>query len=230
MRFWTVYGGFFREFRRQFHTTGAILPSSRFLARALTSQMRQSRRPARILEVGPGTGAVTNQIVKALQPDDVFDAVEINEQFVKILQQRFDHEKLFRPHTDQINLIQGSVEELLGNHVYDFIISGLPLNNFACDHIRRIFQTFHRLLKPTGSLSYYEYTFVRQLKVPFVKRQERRRLLKVGRVLKRYIRNYEFQRERILINVPPATVRHLRFGTKVKTPTVLTPEPEMQIL
>ena len=39
-------------------TTGAILPSSRGLARAMTRPMRQAKGPRRILEVGPGTGAV----------------------------------------------------------------------------------------------------------------------------------------------------------------------------
>ena len=81
MRLWTDCGAFFRAFRRNFHTTGAILPSSRFLARAMTFDLKGPRRPARILEVGPGTGAVTREIVRHLQDDDRFDAVEINPSF-----------------------------------------------------------------------------------------------------------------------------------------------------
>src|SRR6266568_3044798 len=181
MRFWADCGAFFRAFRRNFHTTGAILPSSRFLARAMVSDLKGPRGPARILEVGPGTGAVTREIVRLLQDEDRLDAVE----------------------------------KLLGTAVYDFIISGLPLNNFAVSQVRMIFRTFNRLLKPGGTLSYYEYVLVRQLKTPFVGRQERRRLLKLGRVVERYIRNYQIGRKRILINVPPATVRRLRFKPAV---------------
>ena len=103
------------------------------------------------------------------------------------------------------------MEELLGEGVYDYIISGLPLNNFPVALVREIFGTYNRLLKPGGMLSYYEYTLVRQLKTPFVDRRERRRLFRVGRVMRGYIRNFQVRRERIFINVPPATVRHLRF-------------------
>ena len=37
------------------------------------------------------------------------------------------------------------------------------------------------------------------------------RLHCVGRVVGNYIESYQVRRERIFINVPPATVRHLRF-------------------
>jgi len=209
MRFWADCGAFFRAFRRNFHTTGAILPSSRFLARAMASDLRGPRQPARILEVGPGTGAVTREIVRLLLPDDRLDAVEINPQFVQHLHRRFREETLFRDRLDQIELIEGAVEQLIGSDVYDFIISGLPLNNFAVSQVRMIFRTFSRLLKPGGTLAYYEYVWVRQLKTPFVSRQERRRLFRVGRIVSRYIREYQVRHKRILINVPPATVRHL---------------------
>ncbi len=63
---------FFREFRQRFKTTGAIAPSSRFLASAMTGPMKKVLRradapPQRILEIGPGTGAVTRSIVKLLR-------------------------------------------------------------------------------------------------------------------------------------------------------------------
>ena len=219
MRFWADCGAFFRAFRRNFHTTGAILPSSRFLARAMASDLRGPRQPARILEVGPGTGAVTREIVRLLLPDDRLDAVEINPQFVQHLHRRFREETLFRDRLDQIELIEGAVEQLIGSDVYDFIISGLPLNNFAVSQVRMIFRTFSRLLKPGGTLAYYEYVWVRRLKAPFVGRQERGRLFKIGRVVSRYIRNYQVRHKRILINVPPATVRHLRLKPLAPQPT-----------
>src|SRR5437763_15158479 len=225
MRLWTDCGAFFRAFRRNFHTTGAILPSSRFLARAMTFDLKGPRRPARILEVGPGTGAVTREIVRHLQDEDRFDTVEINPTFVEHLRNRFEQEGLFRKRLDQIELIEGPVEELLGTAVYDFIISGLPLNNFAVSQVRTIFRTFNRLLKPGGTLSYYEYVFVRQLKTPFVGREERRRLLKIGRVVQRYIRDYQIGRKRILINVPPATVRRLRFKPALVASQLAAPVP-----
>jgi phospholipid N-methyltransferase len=210
MHIWVECGDFFREFRRHFLTTGAILPSSRFLARALVRPLRGVRAASRILEVGPGTGSVTREIARRMLPGDRLDAVEINGAFVEVLEGRLDGDKVFCHHRDQIEVIHAAVQDLVGDSVYDFIVSGLPLNNFPVAQVREIFATYHRLLKPGGMLSYYEYVLVRQLKTPFVGRRERRRLFRVGRVMRGYIRNFQVRRERIYINVPPATVRHLR--------------------
>jgi phospholipid N-methyltransferase len=210
MRIWAECGDFFREFRRHFRTTGAILPSSRFLARALVYQLRQPRKPCRILEVGPGTGSVTVEIARHMLADDRLDAVEINGQFVALLQKRVRDEAVFRPVREQIQIVHAALEDMIGDSVYDYIVSGLPLNNFPVAQVRRIFAAYNRLLKPGGTLTYYEYVLVRELKTPFVSRRERRRLFRVGRVVGGYIRNFQVRRERIFINVPPATVRHLR--------------------
>jgi phosphatidylethanolamine/phosphatidyl-N-methylethanolamine N-methyltransferase len=200
---WVECGKFFRECRQHFQTTGAILPSSRFLARALVRPLRGPRPAWRILEVGPGTGAVTREIARCMLPGDRLDAVEI--------ERRVRQERLFARCRDQIEVIHAAVQELLGEAIYDLIVSGLPLNNFPAHEVREIFATYNRLLKPGGMLTFYEYTLVRQLKSPFVDRRERRRLFRVGRVMRGYIRDYQIRRERIFINVPPATVRYLRF-------------------
>jgi phospholipid N-methyltransferase len=209
MRYWAECGKFIREFRRHGRTTGAVLPSSRFLARALVSELCKPRRPARILEVGPGTGSVTREIARHLLPDDRVDLVEINGQFVAHLQRRFDREWTFHSRRHQFQIIHAAVESLTGAETYDYIVSGLPLNNFPGAQVREIFKTYDRLLKPGGTLTYYEYVLARQLKSPFVNRRERRRLYRVGRVMGGYIRSYQIRRERIFINVPPAIVRHL---------------------
>jgi phospholipid N-methyltransferase len=209
MRYLAECGDFLRECRRHFQHTGAILPSSRFLARALVSELRKSRGPARILEVGPGTGSVTREILRQLLPGDRLDAVEINGYFVTRLEQRFAEEPVFQRCRDQVRIIHGAVEDVPGEGVYDFIVSGLPLNNFSVELVRNIFRVYDRLLRPGGILTYYEYVFIRALKTPFANRRERRRLYRVGRVVNNYIRNYQIRRERIFINVPPATVRHL---------------------
>ena len=70
---------FLKQFGQQFETTGSLIPSSRFLAKAITRFLaNRTRHPVRVLECGPGTGAFTSQIVQHLQPGDVFDLVELN--------------------------------------------------------------------------------------------------------------------------------------------------------
>jgi phospholipid N-methyltransferase len=177
----------------------------------LVRQLRGPRAACRILEVGPGTGSVTREIVRRMLPGDRLDAVEINGFFVDLLERRVARERVFGARRDQVEIIHAAVQDLLGEAVYDYIVSGLPLNNFPAHQVRDIFATYSRLLKPGGTLTFYEYVLVRQLKTPFVDRRERRRLFRVGRVMRGYIRDYQIRRERIFINVPPATVRHLRF-------------------
>jgi phosphatidylethanolamine/phosphatidyl-N-methylethanolamine N-methyltransferase len=216
MRYWIECGNFFRETRRHFSDTGALLPSSRFLARALASELGKPRNikgapptSCRILEVGPGTGSVTREILRHMQPGDRLDAVELNSRFVALLKRRFAKEWLFHFHREQVKVIHSAVQDLPGEAVYDFIVSGLPLNNFPVAQVREIFRVYRRLLKPGGTLTYYEYVLIRQLKTPFVNRRERRRLYRVGRVVGEYIRDYQIRRQKVLINVPPAIVRHL---------------------
>src|SRR5687767_3485932 len=88
---------FFREFRRHFEITGAITPSSRWLAGALARYVADGARPRRILEVGPGTGAVTRQIVAAMRSEDRLDLVELNDAFVELLRGQFDGDPHFAP-------------------------------------------------------------------------------------------------------------------------------------
>jgi len=229
MRYFDDCGHFLRECRRHFRNTGAILPSSRFLARALASEIAKPRGPARILEVGPGTGSVTRQILRRMRFDDQLDAVEINANFLVRLKQSLQNDWAYHRLRDRVRLIHSAVQELPGEGLYDFIVSGLPLNNFPVEMVRTIFRTYWRLLKPGGILTYYEYQFIRHLKTPFANRRERRRLYRVGRVVGGYIRNYQIRHEPIFINVPPAMVRHLRLKpaslpSGLVSPVVLTPE------
>jgi phospholipid N-methyltransferase len=211
MQYWAECTNFFREYRRHFRSTGAPLPSSRFLARALTSELRRLRAPGRILEVGPGTGSVTAEVLQHMLPGDHLDAVELNGHFVALLQRRFDQEWDFRARRSQVRIIHAAVQDLKPEAGgYDYIISGLPLNGFSVSLVREIFRTYGRLLKPGGTLSYYEYVLIRHIQTPFVNRRERRRLFGVGRVVGNYIRSCQVRREKVLMNVPPAIVRHLR--------------------
>lgn len=209
MSYWRECTVFFGEFRRRFRETGSILPSSRFLADAMVAEMRKMPPPRRILEVGPGTGPVTAAILRCLDADDQLDIVEINGEFIRLLEERFATEPLFQAHRRQANLIHRGVEQLEGCDLYDAIISGLPLNNFPADLVRMIFRNLRRLIKPNGVLTYFEYTLIRQLKSPLVGRSERARLARVGRVVGTYIKRSQVRSAQVLCNMPPATVRHL---------------------
>jgi phosphatidylethanolamine/phosphatidyl-N-methylethanolamine N-methyltransferase len=213
MRYLSECREFFQQFRRQYHNTGSVLPSSRSLARALVSELRKHARPARILEVGPGSGAVTGEILRLLRPDDRLDLVEINADFVALLRRRFAEEPPWRARREQARLIHASLQEVPGEGLYDYLISGLPLNNFPVALVGEIFDAYRRLLRPGGVLSYFEYILIRQLKMLFVSGPERERLRRLSRLLEGKIHAHQIREQWVFPNVPPAVARHFRFST-----------------
>ena len=203
---------FFRQFRQRFATTGAIAPSSRFLARSMTSYLADRDRsvPVRILEIGPGTGPVTDSIVRLLQPHDVFDLVELNEEFVRILNQRFKTEAAWHSVQTQATIHQLPVQDFQTSQPYDFVISGLPLNNFPAELVESIADTYFRLLKPGGVLSYFEYMYVRPIRKVVTRGAERIRISAIDATLQKHCDRCRIRRDNIWINTPPAWVQHLR--------------------
>lgn len=205
------YGLFLKEFLRNYHTTGAILPSGRFLAAALARFVdRQPDGPRRILEVGPGTGAVTRRIIAALGPHDRLDLVELNESFVQSLRYRFQTDPAFQPAAKRTRVLHCPVEELTQDGRYDLIISGLPLNNFSVAGVERILAALTGLLKPGGTLSFFEYIAIRRVRALISGRSERARLRGIGKAMRAVLREHEIRRDWIWPNVPPAWVHHVR--------------------
>jgi phospholipid N-methyltransferase len=208
------YRFFFKQYVRRFHDTGAIAPSSRWLAKALSRYVARDDGPGRVLEVGPGTGAVTRQIVESIGPSDQFDLVELNEQFVLHLQGRFRDEPAFAAVSDRTTIIHGPLEELPRDRKYDTIVSGLPLNNFSVADVERILAAFAELLAPRGTLSFFEYVAVRPARAAVSGRADRERLRGIGRALRGALDGNEIHRDLVWPNLPPAWVHHVRFAQK----------------
>ncbi len=228
---------FFREYLRHFHATGAVLPSSRYLASALARFVDAGKgdgtnlperpegghrraalvvaqnpfsRPRTILEVGPGTGAVTRRIIRRLGPNDRLDLVELNETFVRELRRRFRTERGFRAAADRARILHCPVEELPDGTGYDVIVSGLPLNNFSAADVKRILGLLTERLAPGGVFSFFEYIAVRRARSIVSGRAERTRLREIGRAMSAAFRGHEYRREAVWLNIPPARVHHLR--------------------
>lgn len=211
------YRLFFREYVRHFHSTGSISPSSRWLAGALARYVTSDGRAKRILEVGPGTGAVTGAIVRRLGPDDVLDLVELNEQFVGRLRKRFETEPKLKAVADRVRILHQAVEELPHDQPYDLIISGLPLNNFSVELVETILTALKRLLVPGGTLSFFEYVAVRKARAVVSRGAGRERLRGIDKILKRTLQGREIKRDLVLPNIPPAWVHHVQLNGPATT-------------
>lgn len=204
---------FLTEFRRNFRTTGAILPSGRRLSAALVHFVRESGgpRPRRILEVGPGTGAVTRHLIRGMQATDRLDLVELNQSFVNCLNDRFHSDPEFQPSAQRCRVLHCPIENLPADTAYDVMVSGLPMNNFSAAEVEHILGILRRLAAPGATLSFFEYMGIRRLKALVSGPAERTRLRGISQVVGRLLKDHEIRRDWIWPNVPPAFVHHVRF-------------------
>ena len=217
---------FLTEFRRNFRTTGALLPSGRRLSTALVHFVRDPRpgpsvlgtpgapadhRPRRILEVGPGTGAVTRHLIRNMRPTDCLDLVELNQRFVDCLNDRFRSDPEFQPAARRSRVLHCPIEDLPAETAYDIILSGLPMNNFAVAEVEHILGILRRLAGPGTTVSFFEYMGIRRMKAVVSGRRERTRLRGIEQVVGRLLKDHEIRRDCIWSNFPPAWVHHVRF-------------------
>ena len=206
---------FLKQFGQQFETTGSLIPSSRFLAKAITRFLaNRTRHPVRVLECGPGTGAFTSQIVQHLQAGDVFDLVELNASFVDVLRHRFETEDTWNAVRDLSTIHEVPFQDFDGGGEYDFVISGLPLNNFPPKLVAEIMETCFRLLKPRGVLSYFEYMYIRPFRRRISGGDTGRRIREVHQIVESYIGRHGIARDSVFMNTPPAWVQHLQSGLR----------------
>jgi len=209
---WHSYRLFFAQFRQHFVLTGAIAPSGPALAQAITAPLAQAgrgsaRAPVRVLEVGAGTGVFTAAILRRLAPGDQLDVYEINPNFQACLEARLAANAL--PGVN-CRLHLTTIGDLEAAQPFDFIISALPLNNFPAAEVEAILTLLMGQLRPGGTLSYFEYSFVRELKRMLVTNAaERARLRAVGDVVHRFLGQHSGWQAAVPLNLPPAVAHHI---------------------
>lgn len=198
---------FFQQFFEDFFHVGALLPSSRSLARAVVAYLAQKQEPGRVLEAGAGTGAFTREIVSLLQPGDTLDVVEINPKLMTILQQRFKQEVEFQMREGATaNLITDDVRNVAKNRQYDYIVFSLPLTNFPPGMVQEILDLMMRQLKPGGVFSYVHYIFIGRLKYLFSSPDVRAEMWANREIIRSFAEKYQIERRAVLLNVPPSWV------------------------
>jgi len=202
---------FLREFRDNFHLTGSLLPSSRFLAAALAKNLA-APGPKAVIEVGPGTGPVTEKILGHLRPGDRLVLVEASEAFCDVLEELARTRWKDRLAGIDFELRRCFIQDVPFANEFDYAVSGLPLNNFSREVVEQILSVLRRVLKPEGKLSYFEYQWVRPLKAAVTRYLGSMERTEVSRVLDAFIRDHEFDHDHVVLNVPPAVARHVSFS------------------
>ncbi|HMO02781.1 MAG TPA: methyltransferase domain-containing protein [Oligoflexia bacterium] len=150
---------FAREFFEEFQTTGAFFPTSQRAAKALSRPLieRQSDDSLSILELGPGTGSVTVEILKLIRPKDKLAICEINPEFMGFLKKRIQNNANYLRNINNISFYQCPMQNLPEDQKFDIVICALPFLNFDLDTVTEIFAKLKKLANPKGIMTYYQY-------------------------------------------------------------------------
>ena len=144
--------GFFREFARHPVWTGAVAPSSKWLARCITNDL--GIETARVVaELGPGTGVFTRAIRERCPAEAVQIAVEINTQFADQLRVRFPDVHIVNDTAEKLSQI---VHER-GHAAADAVISGIPWAVFPEELQAQLLEAIYATLKPGGKFATFAY-------------------------------------------------------------------------
>ena len=176
------------HFIKDLKQTGAIAPSSKFLAKDLVEQLKEDItyldcHPLNILEIGPGTGPLTKQIAKLLRPKDNMDVVELHEHFYDTIQEKYQRENITVHHQD---ILKYSPDKK-----YDYIFSSLPYEAMPEELIKDIWRTKLELCKQKSFICYFKYVSFRKFKSNFEKE---------------IVQRYQRDKKVVLLNLPPAKV------------------------
>lgn len=215
---------FFKELPRHFQEIGAVLPSSPALAKAMARPVRDAGRPLRILEVGPGTGPVTKEILRFMGGEDSLLVCEINRSLLTTLKLKLGKNRHYLEHRRRVKFFLGPVQDLRKRRMsgkFDVIVSSLPFSNFTPELVGDILELYEGLLAPGGTITFFEYLGLRKIGSLLQSRRERRRMRAVDAVVKEWRHSVsqlgEVRTEVTLLNFPPALTLEAHYDRRIRT-------------
>jgi phospholipid N-methyltransferase len=135
---------YYETYLQKWDRVGAVAPSSRFLARAITNHVEPSDS---ILEIGAGSGAFT-RVLAGKVPDEHLHVLEVDPERERTLRQYASNVYL----TGALDFLDAPPLDLAGFKA----VSGLPLLNFEEDFRRTLWQ---RLFREAGVRSIRQFTY-----------------------------------------------------------------------
>jgi phosphatidylethanolamine/phosphatidyl-N-methylethanolamine N-methyltransferase len=177
---------FFRQWLRSPKSMGAVIPSSRALARAVTREV--AWRPGQVVvELGAGTGAISQGLMDSGLPPEALMMIELDRPLYEYLRERFPAVRVINGDaTRLVDILRQQGVEQVGT-----VISGIPMVTMPLGFQRAIVEQSFAALGPEGCLLQYSYSPV--VPIPAKKLGVEARLVKV-----------------VMRNLPPATVWRFR--------------------
>ncbi len=143
---------FFRSLARNPRGVGAFAPSSMGLARLMSRDLYLGPEES-VIELGPGTGALTRGIIQELDNKDHYLGIELDPNLVELFQERYPG----------LRIVQGSAEETtkhveeIGIQKVGAVLSGLPFASLPHKAQRGIIAQLEVLIGNGATFRTFQY-------------------------------------------------------------------------
>ncbi|MDB6067266.1 MAG: Ribosomal adenine methylase transferase [Pedosphaera sp.] len=145
---------FLQELVNRPRQVGAILPSSKNLAKGMARWLSLDS-DAYVLELGPGTGSVTEELLNHGLREDRLIAIEQSPKMADLLRGRFPKSKIITGDAFQLDKLLK--RHSLHTESVGAVFSSLPLLNFEPRIAESLAKKIRALLPPEGKLVQYSY-------------------------------------------------------------------------
>lgn len=147
---------FARNFFKNPKMLGSLIPSSRFLIKQLLRDVKWN--DVRVfVEYGPGVGTISGEIVKRMRPDAKLIVFEINDDFVRVMKNRFQNDPRVHVLHRSAAEVQDALREL-GLEKADCAIAGIPFSIMKEEDRQAVLRNTHAALRPGGSFLVYQFS------------------------------------------------------------------------
>jgi phosphatidylethanolamine/phosphatidyl-N-methylethanolamine N-methyltransferase len=145
---------FLQEWLANPKRTGSVVPSSKRLAAAMARWL-PANPESFVLELGPGTGIVTEALLKRGLREEKLVAIEHNPKLAKLLRERFPRAHIITGDAWQLDdLLRNNREPI---ESVGAVISSLPLLNFSEEQAEALAQKIRAVLEPQGNWVQFTY-------------------------------------------------------------------------
>lgn len=200
-----------RFFQRP-QAVGSLVPSSSWLGAKMVRHVPvPSNAMSYYLEVGPGTGSLTDVLLKKLDESSgdakkfKVDLVEADDGFCQVLKEKYGDR------TDvEIHCLP--IQEWKPGYKYEAAVTSIPLNSLPAESVDGILKAYEDLLKEGASLSWVEYALLPTLKRLYSSSARKLELDKVQAVKDKFLARHGCGQDLAWFNIPPARVYHSRMA------------------
>lgn len=150
------YIQFFISFLKNAKQTASVIPTSNIATRKVCDEIDFSR-PVVVVEFGPGTGNVAEEVAGRMSPTSRLLLIEANPEFVAVLQKKFAHD-------ERVEVFEGLAQD--GEQIIkqfsiegvDAVLANIPFTFFDEPTRKSIVRAAKSILKSKGIFVVFPFT------------------------------------------------------------------------